>query len=230
METTNLDKIKEIFKTLLELRPIQKNEIFVSHPFLTTRVVMTKDKMIDIFEDSDGFKEWKEFFKKRIEKETRLMSLFLHIEKPYRLSVFSYTCDYMGEKDYGEILNMCWTTEEFNSNNPDVTKKEMVSLFKKANKQYLMEEDDYKTYLELPDKITIYRGVRSPKYKKGLAWSLDKDIATWFATRFESDEYYLYEVEIDKKEILAYFNDRDEQEIIINPYNLKKYEIKEMVL
>lgn len=229
---TNIIQVKKIMKRLVDMKPTPKEmEIFVNHPFIETRVLMTQNQMFDIFDNPDMFLEWKEHFKNHIDKEsTTLSTLFSHIVKPYRLSVFKYISELLSEKDYGETLRTCWVTTEYNANHSDISKKEMVSLFKKANKQYLMDEDDYQTYVELPEKVIIYRGVRHSKYKNELSWTLDKDTAIWFAQRFESDNYIIYEVEIDKKDIFAYFNEREEEEIIIDPYKLKNYKIKEMVL
>ena len=120
--------------------------------------------------------------------------------------------------------------EEFTLKNPNVSKKEMISFFKKAKKEYIMNDEELEVYNNLPDMVTIYRGVRDKKWFRGLSWTLSYEQAEWFATRFDSETSIVYEVTLPKKEIITFINDRNEDEIIIDPYNLKKYEIKEIVL
>jgi hypothetical protein len=231
METTNLEKVKEIIKTFANMRPIPKNEIFVQHTFLDTRFVYNENKeLVDVFAKKEHFEHYKKVLHRNIDKSPDVMRLFLHITKPYKMLCFKYVCDYLSEQDYGELLKNCWTMEEFTSKNPDVSKKEMVSFFKRAKKEYIMDEEELKVYNNLPEQVTIYRGVRDKRWLRELSWTLDYEQAEWFATRFESEEQIVYEVTLPKQEVLAFINDRDEQEIIIDPYNLKKYEIKEMVL
>ena len=69
----------------------------------------------------------------------------------------------------------------------------------------------------LPEKITIYRGSYS---RWGISWTLNKDIAEWFATRFkavnkiETVNTQVFKQEVYRDNCIAYFNDREEEEII----------------
>lgn len=231
METTNLEKVKEILKTFVNIEPTLVNEMLVSHPFLKIKYVLDENKeMVDVFAKKEYFENFKKVMYRNIDKAPDVYMIFIHITKPYKLTCFKYICEFLDDKDYGQLLKDCWTMEEYTSRNPNITKKEMVSLFKKAKKEYMMDEDELKVFQNLPDEVTIYRGVRDRKWQKELSWTLDYEQAEWFATRFESKEQIVYEVTLPKKEIITYINDRDEQEVIIDPYNLKKYEIKEIVL
>lgn len=231
METTNFEKVKEILKTFVSIEPVPTNEMLVLHPFLNTKYVLDENKeMVDVFAKKEYFERFKKVMNRNIDKAQNVHMIFLHITKPYKMVCFKYVCDYLSEQDYGELLKDCWTMEEFTSKNPDVSKKEMVSFFKRAKKEYIMDEEELKVYNNLPEQVTIYRGVRDKRWLRELSWTLDYKQAEWFATRFDSETSIVYEVTIPKREILTFINDRDEQEIIIDPYNLKKYEIKEMVL
>lgn len=54
---------------------------------------------------------------------------------------------------------------------------------------------------------------------KALSWSLDYEKAAWFAHRF-GEEGKVYEAQIAKEHIFAYFNSRNEQEVIVDPKHL----------
>ena len=89
-----------------------------------------------------------------------------------------------------------------------------------------MSKGEQKKFNVLPEKVTIYRGVNNPKYKRGFSWTLDKRIAYWFANRYENKESYVYECAVNKEDIICYFEIRNEKEAKIDPKVLKEYEIK----
>ena len=45
------------------------------------------------------------------------------------------------------------------NNDPNFTQKQMLGLFKKADPQVLMDEDEYKQFQALEDTLVVYRGV-----------------------------------------------------------------------
>ena len=54
---------------------------------------------------------------------------------------------------------------------------------------------------------------------KALSWTLDRDTAEWFAHRF-GENGTVYEAQIQKKYIYAFFNSRNEPEVIVDPKHL----------
>lgn len=76
---------------------------------------------------------------------------------------------------------------------------------------------------DLPEIIPVYRGgsnIVSTPADKAYSWTLDKNIANFFACRLGSDDGYLAEGEIKKSDILEASLDVDEQEILIDPKNV----------
>jgi hypothetical protein len=81
--------------------------------------------------------------------------------------------------------------------------------------------------------LTIYRGAVKHK-RKGMSWTQDKELAAWFANRFNDDSSkgFLYQAIIEPDYILAIItgvNGRQgESEVIINPEglnNIKRLEL-----
>mgnify|MGYP003294189619 FL=1 len=99
-----------------------------------------------------------------------------------------------------------------------MSKNRLLSLFKKAEPQFLMDKDEYEAFQNLEDTVTVYRGVTSHNAKniKALSWTLSYDTADWFAHRFGEDGT-VYEAQIDREHIYAYFNRRNEHEVIVDP-------------
>lgn len=89
----------------------------------------------------------------------------------------------------------------------------------------------YKNYTpELPedirneDMITVYRGGTNNGvfYGKALSWTLSFEKAEWFANRDPLDAIvrYVAKAKIDRKHIFDYVNDRNEEEVLLNPKHL----------
>ena len=111
-----------------------------------------------------------------------------------------------------------WTRSEAPHQDVNVTVNQFLRMFKQADPTCLMEQDEYIQFNTLHDTVTVYRGVtpHNAKSVKALSWSLDQETAEWFAPRFDENGT-VYEAQIDKKHIYAYFCGRNESEGIVDP-------------
>lgn len=146
------------------------------------------------------------------------------------MTAFKQVQNYLNEKDFAILLKDCWISEEFPCRNPDLSMEEIADLFAKANKSYFMNDRDRKYFNNLPDNVTIYRGTYKRESMKKLSWTLDFETAEWFANRFETGEPIVFKTTIPKNQILAYINDRNEQEVIVHPKTLEVLYIEELEL
>ena len=98
-------------------------------------------------------------------------------------------------------------------------------MFKQADPTILMDQAERKRLAELEDTVTVYRGVTSLNADniRAMSWTLDKEVAEWFAHRYKEDGT-VYEAEIDKKHILALFIGRNESEVVVDPKYLQNIE------
>ena len=140
------------------------------------------------------------------------------LTKPYRLVFLKYAEPYLSQKDFSRILADAWTQTEAPHNDPNFSTNKLIGLFKKADPVYLMEIDEYKQFKELENTVTVYRGVTpyNADNLKGLSWTLNPETAEWFSNRF-GDDGTVYEAQIEKSHIYAYFSSRNESEIIVDP-------------
>lgn len=87
------------------------------------------------------------------------------------------------------------------------------------------DQDKTKASLaSLPDTVTIYRGgnTASTPFQEAFSWTLDINVANFFACRRGSGEGYIVEAEVPKEDIIdAFLDDRNEQEIFVHPDNVK---------
>lgn len=92
------------------------------------------------------------------------------------------------------------------------------------DKRALMYDDEYEVYKNLPESFTIYRGVTPGRNPDGMSWTREYDKAEWFANRF--GEGYILEEIANKKDVLAFFSRRSEEEVVIEA---KKVENKKEI-
>ena len=62
---------------------------------------------------------------------------------------------------------------------------------------------------------------RLEHYGLGISWTIDEENGKWFRNRVFRKQRYLFEGLVDKKDIIVYLKSRGEEEVIINPINIK---------
>lgn len=96
------------------------------------------------------------------------------------------------------------------------------------------DEDKRETEKHLkgfPDVITIYRGGNSAStpYEEGYSWTMDINVADFFAIRRGNGPGYIVKGEVKKSDVIeCLFEDRDEKEVIVDPHNVNVVEIIEI--
>lgn len=119
-----------------------------------------------------------------------------------------------------------WTMQE-RFYNCGMAKTKMIKFMKMAEKTLVLPEDIAK----LPDDsmITIYRGVKENDYK-GLSWTIDRNIAEWFAKRFSYNvnKVYLFSGQLKKRDIIAFFDCRNENEVVCDYRKIKDVQCEEI--
>ena len=156
---------------------------------------------------------------KRIQKAIKTNDwdsiMWLHV-RPYRLWAFSQFSKFMKPEQYWKTLKTIWMDSEF----PILEKDLWLSMFTAEVKQKrkFMTGAERRKLQSLPETVDIYRGYDGSKQGTlGISWTLSKDKAIWFAHRLGADDPSIATATYKRDSVLAYFNARDEQEIIINP-------------
>lgn len=196
--------VKELRDTVKEI----KGFTFIAHPLLHTIYFRNKeeDKLYNSF-----LKTRKEALHEAEVKHDYHGAIWLH-QRPYRLqALLNYWQDILKHSPEGtleELIMEVWVDCE----NPHVNLSAWKTIFSEfpIDKTKLMSEDDLKAYNNLAGEFVIYRGATS---KRGISWTLSKDIAEWFAKRFNRNGK-VFERIVSKDDIICYSNIRSEHEII----------------
>lgn len=142
--------------------------------------------------------------------------VFIH-ERPYRINAF---LEIDGEvelspKEFNSILRQVWMDSE----NIFEYFYEWEELWGCSVRDMVMEKSDTKEFSKLPEVITVYRG-QDRDYDLGMSWTTNKDKAIWFSQRFSKNGEVLTG-KVLKENVLAYFNGRNESEIVVLPQNVE---------
>jgi len=99
-------------------------------------------------------------------------------------------------------------------------------MFLSADQHHLMDDAEFDFFKVLPDRITVYRGsgnnVTAARAARGMSWTLDRGKAEWFAQR--DGDGFCIKAEVPKRNVFAYFDGRNEQEVVIRYASVRKFE------
>ncbi|WP_034893708.1 hypothetical protein [Gillisia sp. Hel_I_29] len=159
-------------------------------------------KIIETKDDVDNL-----IYRKGVNSYNRFEA-FLDIQKSLSNNLYGYAC-----------INAFDA-----SDNNYIWRKEIIKAFSKINAEpeFIMEQEELDLVNNLPDKITIYRGMTEKERNSGnfgVAWSLDKKVAEFFAYEYERNhctrklEKTVHTLVINKNEMIAFTNERKEKTV-----------------
>ncbi len=218
IDRTHLDRVKSVARAFVYMDPEYRDYGIVSHPFMEYRtqpiIINGERQLVDISE-GNNLDEWRKLTTEKIDTVDNVYQIFAMVSKPYLPGFFKWAESDLSEKDYAEMLAHLWTRVEFPNNDVNVSTSDFRDFFKKSKKRFLMDRDEYKVFEALPQTITVYRGLQKDATAKALSWTLDKSVAEWFAHRFDYNGEVI-EGTIDKNYVFAYFDRRNEKEIVLD--------------
>jgi hypothetical protein len=140
---------------------------------------------------------------------------------PTKFEMFRVISDLLKGKKYWYALRIA----HLDSDNRFRYRMAFKKAFKsqQPNRETLMSEKDRKYLQELPEKITIYRGMTVEEFKDGdwgVSWSLKKDVAMYYAQVYGRNydtkhlKKMVHKLVVNKSEVIAFINSRREFEII----------------
>lgn len=228
----DLDMIKEVARAFLymDIEETQYSPVVILHPIFESAFYAIPEgrqyEIHNILEDEYALQKARHVAKGLIDRAKSAVDVYRIIRKSYKLTFIKYTKEYMCIKTFSELFEDAWVSSENPNQDENVPVPMLISWFREADKKYLMVEEDYEIFSQLPETITVYRGIMPGHNPDGLSWTENLSTANWFASRFntDSDKGYIQKAVIDKSRALAYFNIRGEDELVVDTTGLQ-YEI-----
>lgn len=217
---TDLTAIKNILKDFLHM-PVEETEyspIVVQHPIFESGISYVNNKMTDIM-TPEGFAAVAKRVEEDIDKIDDVFGCVNILRQSYYLTFLKFAKESLSLTDFSMLLGRFWTEEENPNGDVNVPVSLSARWFKSTDKQALMYDDEYKTYKDLPETFTVYRGVTPGRNPDGMSWTRDLSKADWFSRRF--GDGYVLEGIANKKDVLAFFSRRVEEEVVIEAKKVK---------
>lgn len=174
--------------------------------------------MVDITQ-SEGFNRAAKKVERTIDKIDDAVMCLNVLRQSYYLTFLKYVKNDLSIDDFSLLLGRSWTKEENPNGDVNVSVSLAAKWFRETNKKVLMDREEYTVYDTLPESFTVYRGVTRGRNPKGMSWTRDLKKAEWFSGRF--GDGYVLEGTAEKKDVLAFFGRRNEEEIVIEAKNVQ---------
>lgn len=222
-KNSDLCAVKSVARTLVYIDPKICDLGFVQHPFIQFSFVPAPDYALSHrilhVDDQQDLIEIRSAILDQIERTTSYLHLLFLIQKPYSGAFFKMSQMYLSDQDFAKALEYIWTNVECPNVDPNVSQSDWIRFFKKAKPELLMDRDEIEMLDQLSDRVVVYRGLQPNASVQGLSWTIDSNVAKWFASRFGHNGS-VYRAEIEKCNILAFFGNRGEKEVVVDPKKL----------
>lgn len=206
--------IEEVGKLHNDLRPYfshVRGMPMLRHPL----VYQVPFMMAEIANKSYAFKKVRAA--QYLEGADHMSYLMIH-ERPYRLQAFTKMMEeyHLSDKNYWECLKSIWLDSE----NMWQNRKQWGELLRaRPESRHLFMDKVEQSRLNnlLATDIKLYRGMIEGQNEDGHSWTLDYEMAAWFAKRFASSwSRGIVEVAtVEKSNIHSYNDSRGEREVLL---------------
>lgn len=220
----DIDKIRELTIQLAQNCQfrVECGFLVVGHPFAEQNPVMVNiDGNIKFFNitDKKGNKDYLKVLVKMFEKLS-IKGLYYMVRTPFKFEWLQLCKPYLHPDTFIELFSRTWTHVEF-PNTSSIPPETLIEWFKEAKKEQLMDEDNLAAYHALPEELTLYRGVPQNGVALGLSWTTDLKTAQFFKNRTGSRGGKIYSAVVPKSAVVAFYGDREEQEVVLDVFAVK---------
>ena len=164
-KVTDMDNVLEVALTFLYLDPQPLDiPLVVAHPFFNSPLFPVPSenggtKMANVLDDEEGMRQVREHFEKKLQGCKNVHKILYYLQKQYRLVFLQHVRNFLSNEDFSKALGSAYTASENPNSDVDVSVSELKRWFRSADKKYLMSQEKYQHYLELPERLTVYRGI-----------------------------------------------------------------------
>ena len=127
--------------------------------------------------------------------------------------------DYLGSAELGDLVSMAWVGADVPTRR--LSTRNWLNLFKTTG--FITDRQEITRPVS---DLWVYRGCIPWQWRR-LAWTTDRDQAHWFA-EWGADRGHpgvVYSAVVPSRHVLARFQERQENEVVVNPYGLKDLQL-----
>ena len=221
----DLDKRARYFAGILALPFISKeikehySNLFTGYDIRVNGVLLNLDNLKEV---QAYFKEEEEKELSVLSPEDRLYDILFKVDSYNRMGKFLEIADTLDDRLYWIGLKHAYSGCDNTYRYRDVLKDLFTT--DKDNREFLMSEEERDFLRSLPDIVTVYRAMTYLELEScnyGISWTLNEQRAEYFRDEYRRNhstahlEKLVMEEYVSKELIIAYWNDRSEEEVII---------------
>lgn len=161
-DETDLTALKSLAHTFLylEIQPTKMSPLVVKHPFTDSGITAIRDENnsiqpADLLNNQQALDCWRGQMAQNIQEAESSNQLFYMVTKSYRLAFLKYAAGYLSERDAASALNFVWTTSEAPNSDPNLSRRELLALFRSVSPSLLMDKEELQVYEELPGRNAL---------------------------------------------------------------------------
>jgi hypothetical protein len=153
-----------------------------------------------------------------VEKSLTPSSVLIFSNSGDKIKNFTVIIPHLTDSDYWKLLGVAYIEQNYSS----VDSAILWNLFNspRPNREQLMNVEEREHLVSLPETFTIYRAMSIKEFDSQnyrFSWTLNEDVASKFARTNKmiyDQETKVVQITAQKEFVIAYFNERDEEEII----------------
>ncbi|MCZ8254664.1 MAG: hypothetical protein O9327_03130, partial [Polaromonas sp.] len=140
-------------------------------------------------------------------------------ERPYRLNALitgARRIQDLSDEAYWRAVGFVWRDSENVHELWDTWRRVWVGGNRAAGvrgREHVMSRGDLDALQAMPEVFEVFHGEEHPN-RIGMSWTLDHDVAKWFAKRFQA-RGRVYKGRVRRADVIAYFTQRNEEEILV---------------
>ena len=149
--------------------------------------------------------------------------VFIH-ERPYRFGALQRIAPQLNNAiHYWKLVGEVWTDSE--NIRQHFAGWQRVWSDSRSHKQECMTPKEQVGLEGMPAFFPVWRGVGFRGQVRGLSWTVDRDIAVWYAQRYDHGRHSkLIHAEVRRRDVHAFFQGRRESEIVASHVRILQIE------
>lgn len=146
--------------------------------------------------------------------------IFVCYERPWRIQAIQQYADRMSDAEFWEAVGHAWQDSE----NIWEAEDDWLDLLDcgRPEQSRMMEDEEREKLALMPEEFRVYRGFYMRSRQEALSWTVNRSKAEWFAQRLLPPGAVPRVAEglVRRDNVIAYFDGRGEEEIVVQPDNV----------
>lgn len=230
---TDQEAIEKIIMELAyAIKPVPNpfEKAWIKHPILEYREMVHENKNGELYSVDMCHATDKEFVEGINRMKQGNFALWFHfgINDPYRFAFLKQVAPYYSAGDLGVIVRTLWHKVENPAEDPSFSIAELCQLFRDCDPETLMKSSERNVIKKMPEIVHVYRATYSTEMPNilSVSWTLKPHIAEQDALKYGRNGL-VYEADIPRKDILAYYGRSGKAEVVLDPTNIQNIEVRD---